>query len=179
MSVLAISWFAFPPVLAQIEKGYNLVGGSASIGLNTDRFSIYIGPDLGCFVRDRLAVGASLPIYFSDSEFSTTFSISVMPFIRYYFGESKTKFFVHGGLGIGSSSYTYTANGGKEKDTDFEFNSDLRAGIAHFITDQVALEAVLRYQSFDIFDDYFGSFGIAVGLQIHIFRLFKGGGDTD
>ncbi len=158
---------------AQIEKGYNLLGGSGRIGFDSDMFSIYLSPDLGWFIKDRFAVGGNLTFYVSDTENYTDFTLSFGPFARYYFGNSRTKFFVHGGLGITSNTYSYNYSGTKEKDSDFDLYFDLRAGIAFFITKQVALEAALVYQSYSIIDEYSGSFGISAGFQIHIFQLFN------
>jgi len=158
---------------AQIEKGYNLLGGSGRIGLDSDMFSIYLSPDLGWFVKDRLAVGGNLTFYVSDTENTANFNLSFGPFTRSYFGNARTKVFAYGGLGITSDTYSYNYNGTKEKDSDFDMYFDLRAGIAFFITDQVALEAALVYQSYSIIDEYSGSFGISAGFQIHIFQLFN------
>jgi hypothetical protein len=158
---------------AQIEKGYNLAGGAGRIGFDSDQFSIYLSPDLGWFIKDRFPVGGNLTFYVSDTENSTNFTLSFGPFVRYYFGNARTKVFVHGGMGISSDTYSYNYAGNKEKNSDFDLYFDLRAGIAFFITEQVALEAALVYQSYSIIDEYSGSFGISAGFQIHIFKLFN------
>jgi len=170
---LLMGMLFIPFARAQVEKGYNLLGGSGRIGLDSDLFSICLSPDLGWFIRDRLAVGGNLSFYVSDTENSTSFNLSFGPFARYYFGNARTKVFVHGGFGLSTDTYTYNYNGNKEKNTDTDLYLDLRGGVAFFITDQVALEAALVYQSYQILDEFSGSFGITAGFQIHIFQLFN------
>lgn len=170
---LILGFFILQCAQAQIEKGYNLVGGSGRIGLDNDQFSVYLSPDLGWFIKDRFPVGGNLTFYVSDDKYSTHFTLSFGPFMRYYFGNSRTKIFVHGGFGITSNTDSYNYSENKERNSDFDLYFDLRAGIAFFITQQVALEAALVYQSNSIIDEYSGSFGISAGLQIHIFQLFN------
>jgi len=110
---LLFTLFTIHFVHAHVEKGYNLVGGITNIGLDSDRFTFGLTPDIGWFVKDRLAVGGQLFMYLRDGENSTSFIVSMMPFGRYYFGKSKTKVFIHGAIGIGIG--TYWSNFGGEK----------------------------------------------------------------
>lgn len=182
LCVLMISFFIVQSADAQVEKGYNLVGGSMNIGMDSDRFVFALMPVLGWFVKDRLAVGGQIFLYVNDVEFGTAFLISLMPFCRYYFGKSNTKFFVHGAIGIGSQTYWsiyYYPEYTKRKRSETDFNYDLRAGVAHFIVDQVALEGALVYRKHGLTSEDFGNFGIDVGIQVHIFRFFKRNKEED
>lgn len=135
--------------------------------------TVYLSPDLGWFIKDLFPVGGNLTFYVSDTKNATSFTFSFGPFARYYFRNSRTKVFLHVGLGNPSDTYSYNYSGMKEINSDFDLYFDLRAGIAFFISEQVASEAALVYQSYEIIDKYSGSFWISAGLQIHIFQIFN------
>lgn len=129
--------------MAPIQQGNWIVGGSlGSLGYSFEgeSFNININPRAGYFVSDGLAIGLSLNgglvTYPGDTDNLWTYGVA--PFVRYYFpgGASATgRFFGQGEVGIAGSS------GGSDVDLAF----GLGAGYAHFITQSVALEAMVGY----------------------------------
>jgi len=174
LSLLIICFTLTQFAYAQVEKGFNLVGGSSNIGLDSDRFLFTLTPNIGWFVVDGLAQGGQISIFLTDDDRYTYLNISLMPFIRYYFGKAKTKPFIHAAIGLGFDTYwRINFEGEKIKRSDNQLNYELKAGIAYFITEQVALEGALAYRDYGISEELLGNFVIDIGFQVHIFRIFN------
>jgi hypothetical protein len=121
-SLLIISIFIVLYADAQVEKGYNLVGGSSIIGMDSDQFFFTITPNIGWFVVDGLAQEGQASVVISDDDRYTFMNISLMPFIRYYFGKAKLKPFIHGAIGLGFESlWRINFEGEKIKTSDDKF----------------------------------------------------------
>jgi hypothetical protein len=175
--ILSLVIFAFTTsvVSAQINQGQWMIGGNASFSSSkysdTDESTtdIVLNPNFGYFFIDNFAGGLRLSLESTkeegEDEAFSTFSVS--PFLRYYFLPSaqKVNVFLEGSYGIGS-----TGQGDRESFNVFSF----MAGPAIFLTENVALEFALQYQSFggDAIkipgSDRFNSYGINVGFQIHL-----------
>ena len=152
---------------AQTEKGKILLGGQSSLEFTsfsskwkTDNNSgdngkiryLDIIPQVGYFIANNLAVGLEIPYSFSkeiDEDNSyTTYSFSVVPFARYYFGKAKLKPYLHGGIGPGwgkNKSVIF-------KSPDIEVSTNLLAyelggGLGIFINEHVSLDLGLGYAS--------------------------------
>jgi outer membrane protein len=151
---------------AQTMKGNWLVGGSGGFnsykpdGASESGSSFHISPNLGYFVMDNLAVGASLGFESVKESYS---SFGFGPFVRYYFanlGESAKL--------MGQVSYTInsiTPEGGKATSGN---TLGVAAGLAYFLNPHVALEGIVGYRA-DSGDLGKGSgFGINFGFQIHL-----------
>ena len=163
---------------AQVKKGYNLVGGSSTLGLDKDQFSLTLNPNIGWFVDDGFAQGGQVTAFLLDEAGYTYLNVSLMPFIRFYLGKAKTRPFFHGAMGIGfENTWSVSSDGSKEKESDNQLTYELKAGVAYFITDQVSLEGALAFRRYGIMDESVdvGELSIDIGFQIHIFRLFRGG----
>jgi hypothetical protein len=171
-------------VSAQINKGQWLVGGDASFSSSKQQdddddnreTNIQISPNAGYFFMNNLAGG--LRFSFSNSKvkgeeegFST---VSLAPFIRYYFlpAAQKVNIFADASYGFGSA--------GEDDKTGFNFYS-IKAGPAVFLTPNTALEFTVGYSSAggELYEDFngdvkrFNSIGLNVGFQIHL-----GGGSS-
>lgn len=158
---------------AQINKGQYLVGGAA--GFNHDKAgeakttTIFISPNAGYFVADKLAVGldasftsAKEKVGDVDGDKLSTFNVG--PFVRYYFlpTAQKVNVFAHGAFRFGST---------KVGDADGVSSTDwtIKAGPAFFLSPSVALETAVYYGSLKYKDvDATNSFGLSVGFQIHL-----------
>ncbi len=128
---------------APIQQGNWIVGGSlGSLGYSFEgeSFNVNLNPRAGYFVSDGLAVGlgADLGLATFSGDQDNLWSYGVAPFVRYYFGQGSSstgRFFGQGEVGIAGYS-----NG---SGADLKFG--IGAGYAHFITQSVALEAMLGY----------------------------------
>ncbi|WP_051292619.1 hypothetical protein [Olivibacter sitiensis] len=127
---------------APIQAGNWMVGGalgSLGYGFESESFNINLNPRAGYFISDGIVIGLGANLGFAthpDTENDWTYSVA--PFVRYFFPEgasSTGRFFGQVGAGIGGS------RGG----SGVSFAGDLGLGYAHFITESVALEAVVGY----------------------------------
>jgi|26BtaG_2_1085354.scaffolds.fasta_scaffold01042_6 hypothetical protein len=153
-----------------IKEGNWIVGGSVgSLGYSFEgeTFNINIMPSAGYFISDGVAIGLTAggglqTIKDSDN----AWHYKVAPFVRYYFPEGASptgRFFGQGDVGISGASV------GSESDTSFAFG--INAGYAHFITRNVALEAMAgyNYSKSNIADAKSQTgLGVSVGFQIYI-----------
>ena len=150
---------------AQTEKGKILLGGQSSLeftsyssewetdygsGDNGKSRYLDITPQVGYFIANNLAVGLEIPYSFSkeidgDDSYSTS-SFAVVPFARYYFGKTKIKPYLHGGIGPGwgkNKSVIF-------KSPDIEVSTNLVAyefggGLGVFINEHVSVDFGLGY----------------------------------
>ena len=106
-------------------------------------------------------------------KYGTSFILLFGPFTRYYFGNARTKVFLHGGLWIRSNTYSYNYSGIKKIYSDFVLYFDLRAGIAFFNYWTGGIGSCPGLPIHWNQDEYSGSFWISAGLQIHISQLFN------
>ncbi len=157
---------------AQITKGNWMVGGSGSLyteNYKNDQFKYKntvfgLRPNIGYFLINRLAVGVSPVVTFTNTNISGTSPVTSYGagiFTRYYLlnPEKRINILTHCGYSASKSSNMDGTS----------TTLDLRGGPAFFINNSVALEMTLNYQAsrlnstttVDIL-----SFGI--GLQIHL-----------
>jgi len=146
-----------------------MLGGGASTGLNfqsdNNSFSIAVSPDMGYFLSDNLAIGASLPLSLYTQSDYRNISYGLAPFIRYYFGQpSDFMFFVTGAFGIRgwSSKYDDTTN------SSIAIAGSAGGGGTYFLNESIGLEIILGY-TYDKIKDYDPTSIIALsaGFQIH------------
>ncbi len=157
---------------AQIKKGQWMIGGDATFTSTkyTDNPTITelsFNPAAGYFFMDKLAGGLRVDIstasYGSGSGSATSFFGS--PFLRYYFlpVAQKVNLFADASYGIGSVS----ATGADTKSTTL---MRIMVGPSIFLNQHTALQIAPFYRrkgATDL-DDKTDTFGMAIGLQIHI-----------
>jgi outer membrane protein len=184
----------------QTDQGKFLLGGASDMttvfGKNkykdnnssNDSYSYLnfnFSPQIGFFVIDNLAVGASLPISFNSMEESNDdpdkykyFSAGFAPFVRYYIGSGKIKPFGYTGIGFGSTKNTHDSSLGNTTTTKYGyFSFELGAGAAFFINDNVALDLGLGFDSYatkakENNPDDLRSITTGFGLNIGVTALF-------
>ncbi|MCD4694946.1 MAG: porin family protein [Bacteroidales bacterium] len=216
---LAVLFFIYTAVNAQVDKGKFLFGASSNMnalfgsskvettqsgtttktdGPKTVNFNIT--PTFGYFIIDGLAAGLFFDIDMDNCKYEQELqtgdnvdlidNISTMmvgPFIRYYINLGKIKPFVEGSIGFGSmknkyeyldwtSGTSYTIK--EEEDKYSIFNWGLGAGVAFFLSDNVALDLMLGYNSMNTnykdddndfeYKNMMSSFGLNVGFTIVI-----------
>ncbi|MCC9137423.1 hypothetical protein ACFSKU_08530 [Pontibacter silvestris] len=155
-----------------IQQGNWMVGASVgNIGFNfkSDRFDIEIDPRAGYFVSDNAAIGAEVQLGFSSYDGGEDFRYGITPFARYYFPEGAApthRWFGEILAGIGGSSTKDS-----EDDSSVSAVYGLRAGYAHFVASNIALEGTLGYvrSHADIeVDESSAGLAVAVGFQIYL-----------
>ncbi|MDN3705537.1 outer membrane beta-barrel protein [Myroides ceti] len=152
-----------------IQQGNWMIGGSlGSLGYSFEgeNFNINVTPRAGYFISDGIAIGLGVNAGLETvKDGDNIWNYGVMPFVRYYFPEgasSTGRFFGQGEIGISGS------NGGTS-DTSFAFG--IGAGYAHFISQNVALEAIAGYnysKSNASSAQAQNGLGFAVGFQIYL-----------
>lgn len=138
---------------AQIQKGNLMVGAGLadmSLGLQKDNtnFSLTINPKAGYFVEDNMAVGAEVKLSFETAKGYTDINYLAGAFGRYYFSDPETillkhsRFFIEANAGI--SGENHKPKGLPSSSTN-GLGIGFGPGIAYFITENIGLEAMLKY----------------------------------
>ena len=138
---------------AQTDNGTILLGGGLSFQTSDGSSVFTASPNVGIFVLNDVAVGASFSFFTTKGASSWALG----PFIRLYlFGNDRGKFIVQSGVNVG---------GAKNSDTDFGF--DVGAGYAAFLNENIAIDFLIGYTKTG---DIKGIFSIGAGFQIHYDR---------
>lgn len=155
---------------AQITKGNWMVGGSGNFysyqlkdnyGTNSG-MGIELRPNVGFFIKDKLAIGISpLFAYSKPENGSSVTSYGIGPYIRYYLlkPENRVNILTHVGYACSGS------NNSIDKSTALDF----KLGPAIYFNSSVALEMTLNYSlnKLNSSTDY-NIFSLGLGFQIHL-----------
>lgn len=150
-----------------ISTGNWFIGASiGSLGYNfdTEFFRINLEPSAGYFVSDRLALGVMTVVGLEAYDGGTNFRYGLAPLVRYYFPEGARdtgRFFGEANIGFAGSSRVDNPS-----DENFSFLFGVKAGYAHFVGRNVALEGTVGYT--DTEADIVGS-GLSLGLGFQIY----------
>ncbi|MBE9583265.1 hypothetical protein IM792_02280 [Mucilaginibacter sp. JRF] len=159
---------------AQIQKGNVFVGGNfadLSLGLDDSKvFSIDITPKAAWFVQDNIAVGGYLNFGLQTAKnTSTTTSYGVGGLGRYYTGKDVEvlrhgRFFAEGTAGVGGIN---VSDGGGNTNG---FNFGVGPGFAYFITPNIGLETLLKFNGLTGFGNagFQSNLNLSFGLQIYL-----------
>jgi len=163
LMIVAVMAFVSTASFAQTEKGKMIVSGASDLsyssvketpeqngreGESTKYKNFNISPTLGYFVMDNLAVGLMFD-YTSQKEKEegseegkyNTFMFG--PMVRYYFGTTNIKPYVHADVMFGSSKSEQGNTETKYKSTGW----DLGGGVAFFLNEYVSIDMGLKYGS--------------------------------
>lgn len=161
-----------------LTQGNWLLGaGIGNIGFNfkSENFELGVEPKAGYFISDNVVLGAQAIFYLGVYDGGEEFEYAVTPFARYYFpgsGRESGRFFGEALLGFGGSSTEDS-----EEDAVLSHVWGLKAGYAHFVGQNVALEGTLGYVRTNAdFDTGHGITGLSVGLGFNIY--LPGSGNT-
>ncbi|TFF37733.1 hypothetical protein [Mucilaginibacter psychrotolerans] len=159
---------------AQIQKGNVMVGGNfanINLGLNDPKiFSVDITPKAAWFIQDNVALGAYVNLGIQTAKGSnTTTSYGVGALGRYYTG-SDVAVLKHGRIfaevtaGIGGVN---VSNGGGNTNG---LNLSVGPGFAYFITPNIGLETLLKYNGLAGFgsQSYQSNLNLSFGFQIYL-----------
>jgi hypothetical protein len=135
---------------AQLQKGNVLVGGNiADFNLGLDggsNFSMSLNPKAAWFIQNNVAIGGTVGLGLQTSNgggTSTTYNVGALA--RYYFNNSEVnllkhgRWFLEGVAGVGGTNY---GNGGGSTNG---LNLSFGPGYAYFITPNIGLEGLLKY----------------------------------
>ncbi len=164
---------AAPAANAQIQKGNLMVGANlADIGLGFqsggNTFSLSLSPKLGYFIEDNVVIGGLVDIGLNAGSGSTIFNYGIGAFGRYYIGDKQavllkhSRFFLEANVGIsGINSNNATTNG---------LGLGFGPGVAYFITENIGLEALLKYNNTIGFGNSIVAHRLSlnVGFQIYL-----------
>mgnify|MGYP004704599487 CR=1 FL=1 len=167
--------FFYLSTYSQIDKGFWMLGGDASFAygknksnsiVNGESFNLEISPNVGYFVVDKLALGASLDYYrsrYKTDDLTSSFdNFWVSPFVRYYFLENEKPMNV-----FLESSYKFSILK-ENKATAFS----VKTGVAVFLNQSTALEISLQYLNTNSDNIFVGSNAVLLGFgfQLHLER---------
>ena len=144
-------------------------------------------PQIGRFVANNLAVGLEIPYSFNkeiegENSYATS-SISIVPFVRYYFGTAKIKPYLHGAIGPGWGRSKVELNENLDPNFSFEdkrntnlFATEIGGGIAVFVNQYISIDLGLGYNSVSASDkssnndrkDIISGFGSNIGVVVYL-----------
>jgi len=160
---------------AQLQKGNVLVGGNIAnfnLGLNEGSvYNISLQPKAAWFVSDNFAVGAYVQFGIAGAkDAATTLDYGVGPFARYYVSDSKVNVLKHGRWFAEGNAGFAGQNVSKGGNSTNGLNLGVGPGYAYFITPNVGLETMLKYNGTVGFgnETYANSLGLSVGFQIYL-----------
>ncbi len=171
---------------AQTQKGALLLGGAGSFNFEKNFLKQYqasLSPRVGYFVANNLAVGLGLEMTYSKIKSDQynrygyppyhirSLSAGISPFVRYYIGNSSTRFFAQAAPSFSRSwsNRTVTSEQTISDATNF-ISASGGVGVVHFITEQVGLEAFLDYTHtlLPAVEPSTKRLGFNVGLQFYL-----------
>lgn len=159
---------------AQIQRGNVLVGGNIgnfNLGLNKGSlFSMQIDPKAAWFIRDNTAIGAYVNLgLVTGANAGTNVTYGVGALGRQYISGNAldavrhSRFFLEGNVGIQgiNNSGGRTTNG---------LGLGIGPGLAYFITPNIGLEGLLKYQGIVGFgtNPTSSNLNLGVGFQIYL-----------
>ena len=161
------------PSTAQLQKGSVLIGGDLAgfdLGLNEgSTFTMNLTPKIAWFVRDNLALGGYVDFGLATAkEAGTNVSYGVGGLGRYYFPTKdvnvarSTRFFTEANLGIQGVN-TPGANSTNGLGLGFG------PGLAYFVTNNIALETLLKYNGILGFGSNATSSRLSLNLGFQIY----------
>ena len=185
-------------VFAQFKKGTMMVGGGFSATFNKDKTksgsttvtngtvnSISMFPQAGYFIMDNLAVGAGVDMSSTTSKAqgsnnkSTSTSVSLAPFARYYYQKFYGQFAFN--LGTGNFKDTFGSTTTDNKYSTAGWN--MAVGYAILLNEHVAVEPQLGYGSTSekykavgtvpSYTDSQSGLFVRIGLQIYLSKFGK------
>ncbi len=167
--LLAILFASIGNLNAQTEQGKLLIGGQTGFSFSSSNLevkadgnsfdlskttSLEFSPQIGYFVIDNLSLGIRLPIQYSRSKAERqdleikNLSLSVGPFVRYYFNTATNlKPYFNGEVSFGSSKAEETTGNSTSESSSSLLSYGLGAGLGVFLNDQISFDVGLGYSS--------------------------------
>lgn len=176
MLFIALAFFTTNS-FAQIQKGNVLVGADlANLNLNFGgggQFSVNLHPKAAFFIQDNVAIGGYVDLGLETAKGSgTTTNYGIGALGRYYLNGSNTDLLKHGRIffegNVGISGLNYGPNG--DKTTTNGLGLGIGPGYAYFITPNIGLETLVKYNGTVGFGSqaYSSGLGLNLGFQIYL-----------
>jgi hypothetical protein len=158
---------------AQIQKGNVMVGGDISrldLSLNEgNNFTFVIDPKAAWFIKDNIAIGGYINFNLVTAKGAgSSVSYGIGPLARYYINDRNvnvlrhTRFFVEANAGIeGTNPHVGSSTNG--------LGLGFGPGIAYFITPNIGLEGLLKYQGIVGFGSSVASSDLVFGLGFQVY----------
>ena len=158
---------------AQIQKGNVMVGGDISrldFSLNEgSNFNLLIDPKAAWFVKDNLAIGGYLTFNLITAKGAGTYiAYGIGPLARYYINDKDVnvlrhaRFFIEANAGIeGKNPQIGSSTNG--------LGLGFGPGLAYFITPNIGLEGLLKYQGIIGFGSSLTSSDLVLSLGFQIY----------
>ena len=160
---------------AQLQKGNVLVGGNIAnfnLGLNEGSvYNINLQPKAAWFINDNFAVGAYVQFGIAGAkDAATTLNYGVGPLARYYVNDSKINLLKHGRFFAEGNAGIAGENVSKGGNSTNGLSLGVGPGYAYFITPNVGIETLLKYNGTVGFgnETYSNNLGLSVGFQIFL-----------
>ena len=163
---------------AQLQKGNIMIGANlADISLtaqnNNTTFGFNLTPKVGYFVQDNFALGGEVLFGINARKKNTQISYGVGALARYYVSDpstrllNATRWFFEGNVGIYGDNVI--VKDGSNSSTN-GLGLGIGPGLAYFISPNIALEGLFKYNLTAGFGNSATShrFGIGVGFQIYL-----------
>ncbi len=176
--IAGMAIFGTQQASAQIQKGNLMVGASlADMNIklqkgNTD-LSLSINPKIGYFIQDNVAIGAEVKLGFATNLAQNSINYGIGAFGRYYVSSKQLELLKHarffGEVNAGLVGDNIKPKGMSSVSTN-GLGIGFGPGVAYFITPNIGLEALLKYN----LGVGFGSstttnnFSIGFGFQIYL-----------
>lgn len=176
--IAGMAIFGTQQASAQIQKGNLMVGASlADMNIklqkgNTD-LSLSINPKIGYFIQDNIAIGAEVKLGFATNSAQNSINYGIGAFGRYYVSSKQLELLKHARF-FGEVNAGLVGDNIKPKNMASVSTNGLGIGfgpgVAYFITPNIGLEALLKYN----LGVGFGSstttnnFSIGFGFQIYL-----------
>ena len=158
---------------AQIQKGNVMVGGDImqlNLSLNEGKnFTLTIDPKAAWFIQDNIALGAYMHFNLITAKGAgSSISYGIGPLARFYINEQNitvlrhTRFFIEANIGIeGTNPRVGSSTNG--------LGLGFGPGIAYFITPNVALEGLFKFQGIIGFGSSVTSSNLVLGIGFQVF----------
>ncbi|MDO5104603.1 hypothetical protein, partial [Capnocytophaga sp.] len=161
----------FSTVSAQIQKGNWMVGGQVADMKFTNGLNINLYPQAGYFIADNFAVGAlvGLGVYKAKGSSDTQTNWNLGGFGRYYIGKDYVNLLKNGRF-FGEGSFGFGGNNSSVGSTTNGVDLGVGAGFAYFITRNISLDAVLKFNAVVGGGNTAGQgdLGLRIGFQIFL-----------
>ena len=174
LATVLLSATAILAANAQIQKGNVMVGGNLTninLGLDDPKvFSVDITPKAAWFIQDNIALGGYVNFGLQTAKNSSTrTSYGIGALGRYYTGKDVEvlrhgRLFAEGTVGIGGEN---VSRGGGNTNG---LNLSVGPGFAYFITPNIGLETLLKYNGLVGFgsETTQSSLNLSFGFQIYL-----------
>jgi hypothetical protein len=191
--IIVFAFIGFQPVLAQLEKGTFILGGSAGFSTYSESgtatkptgFLATLSPGVLYFPVGRLAVGVNLPMSYaqyrrvSSNILQRTRIYGLGPVVRYYFPIGKWAIFPEVSYTYNRVYQHYPAYDSDTGSYNVSYSIDkghtwqVGLGSAYFFAPNIGLEARLFYKKIKSYDEGGGNSNMAnlnlnIGFQIYL-----------